>query len=113
MLRRLDNLCRSEYVGQLSPKGLGHYMVNVSAISPNSLPGLPGGRRMPAAAATPIHGEQAGPGPATPATLFVDSFPRACTSVEWVWRSSCHAILMPSPAAIGFRIRSVMFLIMW
>src|ERR1035437_188490 len=33
--------CCIEYVGQLSPKGLGHYMVNVSAISPNSLPRLP------------------------------------------------------------------------
>src|ERR1035437_6687809 len=35
--------------------------------------------------------------------------PSACTRVEWVWRSSCHAILIPSPAAIGFSIRSVMF----
>src|ERR1035437_10306427 len=34
--------CCIESLGKLPPKGLGHYMVNVSAISPNSLPRLPG-----------------------------------------------------------------------
>jgi hypothetical protein len=34
--------CCIESLGKLPPKGLGHYIVNVSAISPNSLPRLPG-----------------------------------------------------------------------
>ena len=34
--------CCIESLGKLPPKGLGHYIVNVSAISPNSLLGLPG-----------------------------------------------------------------------
>src|ERR1035437_9016928 len=34
--------CCIESLGKLPPKGLGYYIVNVSAISPNSLLGLPG-----------------------------------------------------------------------